>query len=415
MPFRRIAGSAERVVYRIAGLPPAIGAVLESRTYEKLDPLRTAFARRFWHPDGVGEWLELIVGLLAWPIAVPLSSAWFTIRNGAVIERRHGKSLAAQFIEQLKLYLTTGTLPPWYYVFELHEDGTNRAPTFIQRFETKRCIFPLLKPKKGSPLNDKARFAKYCAERGLRSVKTLIYLDGKTPEQPFPDEDLFIKHAAGRGGRGAQRWDRVAPSTFAGPQGEQLSGSDLLARLVRGSRRVPTIVQPRLRPHHSLVDVTAGALPTLRLLTCLNQGGESELIDAVFRMSIGMNKTVDNLHAGGIAAAVDLASGRLSRATNLGTDARLGWLSFHPDTKAPIESRTLPLWDEAKRLVTFAHQEFADRVIIGWDVAILDDGPVIVEGNGNPDLDIHQRFMRTGLRRHRFAELIAYHLQKAKD
>jgi len=51
-------------------------------------------------------------------------------------------------------------------------------------------------------------------------------------------------------------------------------------------------------------------------------------------------------------------------------------------------------------------------VVIGWDIAILDRGPVIVEGNGNPDMDILQRFMREGLREHRFARLLAYHLSK---
>jgi hypothetical protein len=170
-------------------------------------------------------------------------------------------------------------------------------------------------------------------------------------------------------------------------------------------------VQPRLRTHPELVDLTAGALPTVRIATCLDEKGEPELIGAVFRMSIGGNRTVDNLHAGGIAAAVDLASGRLSRATNLGADARLGWLSVHPDTGAQIEGRELPLWEEAKLLAATAHRAFTDRVVIGWDVAVTEDGPVIVEGNGNPDMDILQRFMREGLREHRFADLLAFHLR----
>jgi hypothetical protein len=343
---------------------------------------------------------------------VLLASVWFTWQNGSVIRTRFGKTIHQQFVEQLRLYFTAGVLAPWYYIFELHDEGYDRAETLIQRFETKRCLFPLLKPRIGSPLNNKQRFAEHCGEHGLRCVRTLIYLDGKTPERPFPDQDLFIKPASGRGGRGAERWDRIAPSTFVGPRGEQLSGSELLGRLISRSRRTPLLVQPRLHPHGSLVDVTAGALPTLRVLTCLNEAGAGEVIDAVFRMSIGTNRTVDNLHAGGIAAAVDLESGQMSRATNLGSSARLGWLSLHSDTRAQIEARALPFWEEVKRLAVLAHTNFADRAVIGWDIAILDDGPLIVEGNGNPDLDIHQRFMRIGLRRHRFAELLIYHLKR---
>ena len=204
----------------------------------------------------------------------------------------------------------------------------------------------------------------------------------------------------------------MAPSKFANGPGEAMSSSALLERLASRSRSEPIIVQPRLRPHERSSDLTAGALPTVRIVTCLNEAGRGEVIGAVFRMSIGMNRTVDNVHAGGIAAAVNLVSGQLSRATNLGADVRLGWLSVHPDTNATIEGRTLPYWEAAKRLAVRAHREFADRVVIGWDIAILDDGPIIVEGNGNPDMDIVQRFMREGLREQRFGELLAYHLRQ---
>ncbi len=135
------------------------------------------------------------------------------------------------------------------------------------------------------------------------------------------------------------------------------------------------------------------------------------MIGGVFRMSVGDNRTVDNLHAGGIAANVSLSDGTLSEATNLGVDVRLGWLSTHPNTGARIEGRTLPLWEQTKQLAIAAHREFSDRVVIGWDIAILEDGPIVVEGNGNCDMDILQRFMRVGLKKHRFGELLAHHLR----
>jgi hypothetical protein len=171
------------------------------------------------------------------------------------------------------------------------------------------------------------------------------------------------------------------------------------------------IVQPRLEPHAALADLTAGALPTVRIVTCLDEYGRPEVMVAVFRMSIGANRTVDNMHAGGIAAAVETATGQLGCASDLGMDASLGWFSALPDTGEPIEGRVLPFWDGAKRLAIEAHRAFADRTVIGWDIAILEDRPILVEGNGNPDLDIIQRFMRVGLRGQRFGHLIAYHLR----
>jgi hypothetical protein len=404
----RVADSAERLVYRVAGLPVAV-RVLFGKTD---DPLRSAFARRYWHPQGAGEWLELVGGIAISPLAIPLASLWYTARNGGVTRQRYGKGLPAQLKEQFRLYLSAGMLPPWYYIFSLHDDGSARAQSYINRFETKTTYFRLLKQRKGSPLNDKGRFAQYCAEHDIRAVETLMLLDGGHPGRPLPDRDLFVKPTRGRGGRGAERWDRVAPGTFAGPDDEQLSGDELLGRLVERSKHQPLIIQPRMRPHPDLAVLTAGALPTVRVLTCLNEKGEPEVMTAMLRMSFGKNRTVDNLHAGGIGALVDVGSGKLSKASNLGADARLGWFSNHPDTDAPIEGHAVPCWNEVKARAIKAHRHFSDRVVIGWDIAILEDGPIFIEGNGNPDLDILQRYMRIGLREHRLAELLAFHLKK---
>jgi Sugar-transfer associated ATP-grasp len=405
-----VAARAERLVYRIAGFPVALSAILASKT--SADPLHSAFASRYWHPHGFDEWAELVGGLIAWPLALVIGALWFTWLNGSEVRRLHGKGVTTQVAEQMRLYFSAGVLAPWYYIFALYDaDGRARAGAYLQRFETKPSIFPLLKRRRGSPLNDKARFAEYCAKQGMRCVETIFSLNGLKPQTSLPNRDLFVKPTSGRGGRGAERWDCIAPQTFVGPAGERLSADYLLTRLVDRSRREPLLVQPRLCAHPQLLEVTNGALPTVRIVTCLNEAGDPEVIGAVFRMAIGSNRTVDNLHAGGIAANVALGTGRLSRATDLGSDARLGWLSAHPDTGGIIENRVLPLWKETKQLAMSAHRAFTDRVVIGWDIAILPDGPIVIEGNGNPDMDILQRFMREGLREHRFGQLLAHHLR----
>lgn len=413
MPALGVASRAERLVYRIAGLPVALsGLLLRSSTGDAADPLQTAFVWRYWHPTGPGEWSELLGGLVTWPVALVLGALWYTSRNGRIIRRQYGKGIAAQLGDQIRFYFSDGVLAPWYYTFSLYDaDGPRHARSLIQRFETKPALFPLLKHRKGSPLNQKDRFAAYCASQGLRCIPILARLDGRGPAPELPDHDLFVKPTAGRGGTGAQRWDCIGPGLFVSPSGERLTRDELAARLGERSRKCPLIVQPRLNPHHELAEITTGALPTTRIVTCLDEHGEPEAVAAMFRSSIGRNVTVDNMHAGGMGTLVDIHTGKLGRASNIGADARLGWFSAHPDTGARIEGRTLPCWDEAKALAVEAHRHFSDRVVVGWDIAILEDGPILVEGNGNPDLDILQRFMPMGFREHRFGELLAYHLR----
>ena len=126
---------------------------------------------------------------------------------------------------------------------------------------------------------------------------------------------------------------------------------------------------------------------------------------------MGSNRTVDNIHAGGLACGVALAGGVLGMASDLGSDARLGWHSHHPTTGARIEGTRLPCWEGVAALAVRAHEAFADRVLIGWDIAITEGGPILIEGNRGPDMDLMQRFMELGFcHENRFTELIAHHL-----
>jgi hypothetical protein len=405
----RFASELERTLYVIAGLPIAIHGAWSAPTPAARD-IRRAFARRFWRPGSARDAAELVAGLILTPIVVPIAALWFTARNGLVIRHRYRKGILAQFGEQLWLYGSAGILGPWYYILSLHREGRSRAPTFLQRCETKRGVYAMLKGKEASPLGQKQVFAERCQAAGVRCVACELLVDsGPTNPADLPDCDLFVKPLVGCGGKGAERWDRAGPRRWS--DGALELGDAALVDHLR-TRRRPLIVQRRIRPHPALEPLTSGATPTVRALTIINEQGEAELVAAVFRMSFGSNRTVDNIHAGGLACAVSLADGRLGRASDLGMDARLGWVSEHPTTGARIEETRLPCWEAVGPLAVAAHALFSDRLVIGWDIAIAEDGPIIIEGNRGPDMDLMQRFMETGFCHHRFGEVIAWHLRE---
>jgi hypothetical protein len=408
----RTAVRGERLLYRISGLPVALRSVLTRRATSPGEVIRSAYANTYWHPDKWGGYVELALAIVLSPVAPLLAAAWFTARNGPLIKRREEKGLARQFAEQVGLYWSDGVLAPWYYIFELHRRAPGRAARdFLERSESIGGVYPLLRRGVTSELNDKKIFADYCAVKGVRCIPYLLYLDGKKAPTALPACDLFVKKAGGRGGRGAERWDYSDSDLFEGSEGQRLSSSELLDHLTNRAQREPLLVQEQVRPHRDLIELTTGALPTVRITTCVNERAEPEIMSAVFRMAIGDNRTVDNLHAGGIASEVRLENGVLSIASNLGMDARIGWHERHPNSGVMIVGHLLPLWTETKALAIEAHRAFADRVMIGWDIAITDEGPVIVEGNSSPDLDIVQRF-GTPVCSSRFGELLAWHLRK---
>jgi hypothetical protein len=129
--------------------------------------------------------------------------------------------------------------------------------------------------------------------------------------------------------------------------------------------------------------------------------------------AIGSNTVVDNFHAGGIAAEVDMTTGELGAASDMGLRPEVGWRVAHPTSGAAILGRRLPFWNDVLNLACLAHAAFPRRAIVGWDIAILANGPCIIEGNIKPDLDIHQRVARRPLGNGRLAELLAFNLRDA--
>ena len=269
---------------------------------------------------------------------------------------------------------------------------------YIRRFEDaalNKRVNPLGWTRECA-LADKARFQDRCAKAGLPQPKAVALLrDGRLELQDDPaGRDLVVKPTNGEGGDGVVVLERVGDA------------ADLAARLPR--RRGVFLVQERLEVHPALQDLALDALPTVRVVTMVDEVGAPEVISATFRFASVAGARVDNMKAGGLISAVDLPIGTLGVACK-GYGG--GDHDVHPVTGAGIAGRILPDWPAAKGLVRRAHAEaFPDYALIGWDVALTPSGPVLVEGNGKPGVLMPQRAARRGLGAGRYGALLAYHL-----
>ena len=108
-----------------------------------------------------------------------------------------------------------------------------------------------------------------------------------------------------------------------------------------------------------------------------------------------------------------METGEIGVASDIGISPEVGWRESHPVSGARFAGRILPHWQQVVALAIKAHEAFPHRVVVGWDVAMLPDGAMIIEGNGKPDLDIHQRAERGPAGASRIAQLLAYNVAKA--
>ena len=408
-------GSAIR--YRVGGLPPSLVNFAHAKSNSPEDVLRHVHARRYWRFRAAHEAVELAIALLFTPILVVGAGVWHTSGNGRIHARRTGRPVLLQFVDQMRIYAASGIMPATYYIFSLPDEPTAaRARSFLKRAETKGLIYNVVRERMPpqSSLNDKVAFEERCRAEGLPVVPTIaVVRDGQIQGlRQLPCEDLFIKPVDGKGGRGAERW-LFAGGRFRSAGNLDLTSDELLGHIRRRSLQGALLIQPRIVNDAALEELNCGALSTVRVLTCLDSADSPEVVGAALRMAVNLDSAVDNLHSGGITSEVDCETGRLGPATNLGKDPRIGWLDRHPTTGAQINGRMLQGWDMVSELAVRAHSAFKDRLFVGWDIALTKSGPMIVEGNSSPDLDIHQRASRRGMMDGRFAELLAVRLRTA--
>ena len=134
------------------------------------------------------------------------------------------------------------------------------------------------------------------------------------------------------------------------------------------------------------------SLNTLRVVTILHNG-EHEVLHSFFRVGVG-DSVVDNAHAGGLFAQVDIETGRLLT-DGISTDGAK--LLKHPDSQIEFKGFVIPKWDMIKQTVLKAANSLPGLFICGWDVTVTKDGIVeIIEGNHGPDFDVMQSPLKTG-------------------
>ncbi|HEU4630925.1 MAG TPA: sugar-transfer associated ATP-grasp domain-containing protein [Gemmatimonadaceae bacterium] len=322
-----------------------------------------------------------------------LRDSWKAVReHGERVAHEDGIPRHQQLAQLWWLWVRHGVHPPVYYAFRLYRPGQlRRAPAFFQGDEDD-WLFRLanVRMARGDAelLLDKAWCERWLLDRGLPTVPTLLELAGGTtvrsslPGGRLPRCDLFSKPKDSLQGRGAQSW-RFDGEGWVGMDGRRRNEAELLAELTEASRTQGVLLQEQLRNHPALAPIASATLSTVRVLTLRGLDDVVRVVLAVAKIPVG-NAPTDHMKYGGLAAPVELATGRLQRAIAKSKTAYVAPCERHPDSGAVLEGFQLPHWERVLQLAVRAHELLPRIVCVGWDVAILESGPIIIEGNDNP-------------------------------
>ncbi len=231
-------------------------------------------------------------------------------------------------------------------------------------------------PFKPYLLDNKFSFKKHIYEK-IRVPKLIAYFNHhnkKIEHYNNPSNNkVVIKNVLGEGGGGV----RIVPA-------------DNFIDFFKKSRK-SKIAEEFIEQHNFLNEIFNGSVNTIRCITAQNNDGIF-LLNTTLKVGVKKTKGRDNVHFGGFCVGIDMESGELGIGRPF---YHVGNVEYkrHPETKYKFYGKKLPYYDELKKIAIEAHKCFPMYTIIGWDIAISETGPVVIEGNRLPDLklcEIHE-------------------------
>jgi hypothetical protein len=145
------------------------------------------------------------------------------------------------------------------------------------------------------------------------------------------------------------------------------------------------LFQEFIDQHPKIKAFTPNAVGTLRVLTVMESSGP-EPLTAIWRVP-GLQATADSYLTGGniTYTVIDLSTGKVKRVQNrkLATDQTQ--VDTHEDTGKVLNGFEVPWFHDCLSAAIETHKLFQGHGIIGFDFALGVTGPIMLEGNSNPN------------------------------
>ncbi len=153
--------------------------------------------------------------------------------------------------------------------------------------------------------------------------------------------------------------------------------SDIIFGVYSFDNMDAAIIEQRVIQHPDISRLFDGGLADVRLIMFQHQS-----IQAMSRIPTLASDGKANLHQGAVGLGIDLESGTTRFAMLQGKP-----ISQHPDSGASLLGFVIPFWNE---ILTHATRiaETVPLKYLGIDIAIAEEGPVVLEINARPGLEI---------------------------
>lgn len=258
-----------------------------------------------------------------------------------------------------------------YWLFRMYELDRAQRKTVVTRGINNGFIKQYNDPAYMPEIEDKLKFARNFGQFMHRDWLDLDSASDEELAEFVRKHPVFMgKPANGMCGKGIEKLDAA-----------QYELPELRRHLEENGLNV---LEECVTQHHELMRLHPCSVNTCRVIT-FTQGSTTNVVAAYLR--IGNGKHVDNFNSGGMVVPIEEDTGEIIYPALDKTEALY---EVHPMTGVPIKGFKIPMWDQVLELVKKAGQVVPQVGIVGWDVSVTEDGPLLIEGNDFPGHDIYQ-------------------------
>lgn len=273
-----------------------------------------------------------------------------------------------------------------------------RNTDFVLRYNPRK-LFPLV--------DDKLKTKKLALSAGIavpplydiieteQQIKTLA-------ERLQPYDDFVIKPARGSGGDGILVFKDKVYGRYRQINGKLTTHQELsyhLSCLLSGAYSLGgssdyAIIEKRVVVDPVFAEVSYEGIPDIRIITLLGYPAM-----AMVRLPTRQSGGKANLHQGAIGVGVDMSTGK-----TLGGVFQNDTIDYHPDTLNSIVGIEVPYWNQILEIASSCY-DLTGLGYLGVDIVLdKDHGPLMLELNARPGLNIQIANREGGLKRYRSIE-----------
>lgn len=293
-----------------------------------------------------------------------------------LVEDRSGKSIPSILWDMLLCALRYQASPRDYAILGMFEMDEEQRATVLTGAKNKQYLRALNLPECEHYFTNKIEFFSIFKEEYGREYLDLSKADADTFADFAIQHPSFIaKSDEGQSSDGAEKCE-LSPE-------EGLMG--LYNRLKTSNK---TLLEEVLEQHPKLQKLYPHSANTIRMVTMIDDRGETHLLYSALRIGRGGANT-DDYHAGGLIIPIDPKTGKLEK---YAVDQNGTAFERHPDTDILFEGFSLPLWKETMVLTHKASKKVKGIRLVGWNFALTTEGPVLMKGSLNPTHEFYRPY-----------------------